>query len=325
MRRILLLLSGVLVLALSIPGEEAGAQTRNQRVCLPGNTPAFLYLYIAKERGYFAEEKMAVEILAARGQLCVTALMAGQVDFTTNPNAFDLMITGKLQGKVLYSAARGLAHRLIVARNVKGFGDLKGKTIAIATFGGLTDKLTREILSRHSLEAMKDVMLLQIGTTDVRWAALRSDRVQGALLVGQHAMAALEEGFRELEYESPPHLSGPLIAKDESLAREPSRVRSFVRAAMKGHLFFRQKPEETLAIMQKAFRIEDKTVARQLYKDEMRRYNSGGRFEEPYLRKVIERVKQDRRIDREIGIKELFDFSIAAEVEAGLRKKGWSP
>src|SRR6266498_1636547 len=111
----------------------AAAQMRNVRVCTPGLSPAFTYLNVAQERGYFAQEKLHVEILAARGQLCITALLAEQIGFTTNPTAFDLMVEGKLKGKVLYNAARGLAHRLIVAPDIKSYADLKGKTLAIST------------------------------------------------------------------------------------------------------------------------------------------------------------------------------------------------
>ena len=304
---------------------SAGAQTRNVRVCTPGASPSFTYLYIAQNRGYFAQEGMQGEVLAARGQLCVTALMAEQISFTVNPNAFDLMVEGKLKGKVLYSASKGLAHRLIVAPTIKSFGDLKGKTIAISTFGGLTDKLSREILSLHGLRAMKDVFLLQIGTGDVRYAALKANKVQAALLVGNHAMSALEEGFRELEYEPPPHLSGPLIATDDTLARDRPMVVAFLRAVMKAHLFFKNKPEQAIAVMRKTLRIADERQAVQIYKDDLRRYNPGGRFDDAYLSRVTERVREDRNVSRQVEIKDLFDFSIARDVETELRKSRWNP
>jgi len=325
MKRPMCLITSLFLFVLVLLWSDANAQMRNMRVCLPGNSPEFTYLYIARDRGYFAQEKMDVEIITARGQLCVTALMADQINFTTNPNAFDLMVAGKLKGKVLFIPFRGLPHRLIVAPGVKTFGDLKGKMIAIAAFGGLTDKLSRQILAQHGLEAMKDVFLLQLGTTDVRWAALKANKVQGALLVGQYAMAALDGGFRELEYESPPQVSGPLVAKEETVTRERSMVRSFVRAALKAHIFFGQKSQETVAVMQKALRIEDKVMAGHLYKDEMRRYNPGGRSEEEYLRRATESVREDRGVKGEVDIKNVFDLSIAEEVDLELKKEKWKP
>ena len=303
----------------------AAAQLRNVRVCTPGLSPAFTYLNVAQDRGYFAQEKLHVEILAARGQLCITALIAEQISFTTNPTAFDLMVEGRLKGKVLYNAARGLGHRLIVAPDIRSYADLKGKTFAISSFGGFADKLTREILAQHGLQAMKDVMLLQIGTADLRYAALRSHKVQATVLVGHYAATALEEGHRELEYESPPYVTGPMITLDSTLARDRAMVTGFVRAVMKGHLFFRQRPEQAVAIMQKALRLEDKKLAAQLHKDEMRRYNAGGRLDDSYLKHVVDRARADSVAKRELDIKELFDFSIAKDVEEELKRAQWNP
>lgn len=301
------------------------AQTRNVRVCIPGASPSFTYLNVAQDRGYFAQEKLQVEILTARGQLCITALLGEQINFTTNPTAFDLMVEGKIKGKVLYNAAKGLAHKLVVSPDIKSYADLRGKTMAIAGFGGFADKLTREILSQHGLQAMKDVMLLQIGTVDVRYLSLRTNKVHGTLLVGHYATTAIEEGLRELDYESPPYITGPLSTLNSTLARDRPMVTEFVRAVMKGHLFFRDRPEQTVAIMQKALRLESKKLATQLHKDELRRHNAGGRFDDAYLRRVIERAREDGSVKREVDTKELFDPSIAKEVEEELKRTQWSP
>jgi ABC-type nitrate/sulfonate/bicarbonate transport system substrate-binding protein len=197
--------------------------------------------------------------------------------------------------------------------------------MAIAGFGGFADKLTREILAQHGLQAMKDVMLLQIGTADVRYLSLRTNKVQGTVLVGQYATTAIEEGMRELDYESPPYITGPLSTLDSTLARDRPMVSAFVRAVMKGHLFFRDKPEQTIAIMQKSLRVENKKLAAQLHKDELRRYNAGGRFDDAYRRRVIDRAREDAGIKREVDTKELFDPSIAKEVDEELKRTQWSP
>lgn len=325
MRALRLSVAHMLFFVLLFFGHESDAQLRNLRVCVPGYSPDFMYLFIAKDRGYFAQEKMNVDAIAARGQLCVTALMADQLKFSTNPNTFDLMVEGKLKAKVLFNAAKGLPHRLLVSPEIKNFGELKGKTIAISTFGGLTDKLMREILGKHNLQAMKDVFLLQVGTGDVRYASLKGKRVQGALLFGQYAETALEDGFRELEFEPPPYISSPLFATDETLSRERSMVRSFMRAALKGHLFFGQKADETIAVMQKVLRVEEKEVASKLYKDQMRRYAPEGRLDEQHLRLVTERERETRGIKRALDIGELFDLSFVAELDAELKKTKWKP
>ena len=114
----------------------------------------------------------------------------------------------------------------------------------------------------------------------MRLAALLSNNVQGALLSSQQALAAMQAGYRNLEYDPPPYLSHPLIAKNELLGNEKAIARSLLRATLKGHLFFGQKPEETLNVIQKVLRIDDRKVARETYEDEMRRVRRGIRAEQ---------------------------------------------
>ena len=99
------------------------------------------------------------------------ALLNGQMELSSNPNIFDAMVAGRFKGKVIYVSAKTLGHRFIVAPEIKSFDGLKQRNIVVSTFGGLTDMLTREILEQHAI----NVVLLQIGTPDVRYASLVVD------------------------------------------------------------------------------------------------------------------------------------------------------
>jgi ABC-type nitrate/sulfonate/bicarbonate transport system substrate-binding protein len=295
----------------------AGAETRQFKICVPDYSVGVMPFFIAKQNGYFAQEQMDVEVIAGRGNLCTMGLIAGSFQFTYSPSTFDAVVAGDVKGKVIYVAEKFLLHRLIVAPQIKGFEDLKGKKIAISAFGTLTDMLTREILVDRGLKPMQDVMLLQTGGTQVRFAALMSKNEQ--------ALAAIQEGFRNLEYDPPPYLSHPLITKNELLNNDKALARSLLRALLKGHLFYGQRPEETLNVIQKVLRLDDRKVARETYEDEMRRYNPGGGFEQSSMRKVIDRAREARKMERKVETQEVFDLSMAAEVEAALKKTGWKP
>lgn len=301
------------------------AQKRKLIICAPDYSGATMHFLIAKQHGYFAQEGLDAEVIAARGNLCTMALIADSVQFTTSPSTFDSVVSGDVQGKVVYASAKFLLHKLIVSPEIRKFEDLKGKKIAISSFGSLTDQLTREILRAYGLKPMQDVLLLQTGSPSVRYAALKSNNVQGALLSSQHTIAALREGFRDLEYEPPPYLSQPVIAKNEMLKNDRETVRSFLRATLKGHLYFGQRPEETIALMQKVLRIDDRKQAREVYEDEMRRYNPGGGFEERSMKRVIERARSSRKIGRKVEVRDVFDLSLAKAVETELKKSGWKP
>jgi ABC-type nitrate/sulfonate/bicarbonate transport system substrate-binding protein len=185
--------------------------------------------------------------------------------------------------------------------------------------------LTREILGDNNLRPMQDVLLLQTGGAPVRYAALKSGNVDAALLSSQYALTALHEGFRSLEYAPPPFVSHPLITRDDLMAKEKAQIQGFLRAMTKGHLFFGQKHEETLSLIQKLMRISDRKAAKENYEDEMRRYNPGGGFEQNNMRKVIDRAREARKMERKVEITEVFDLSLAVDVGAELKKVGWKP
>jgi NitT/TauT family transport system substrate-binding protein len=313
------------VVLLLLCANGAQAQTRQFKVCVPDYAVGVMPLIIAKQNGYYGQEQLDVEVIAARGHLCSMGLLANSFQFTYSPSTFDAVVAGDVKGKVVYVGEKFLLHRFIVAPQIKTWGDLKGKKIAIGAFGSLTDMLSREILIAHGLKPMQDVLLLATGGVPVRLAALKSGNVQATLLGSQQALAAMQEGYRLFEYEPPPYVSHPLIVKNEMIANENAVLRNFLRATLKGHLFFGQRQEETLTMIQKTLRIDDRKAARETFVDELRRYNPGGGFEQANMKKVIDRVRETRKLERKIEIAEVFDLGIAADVEVELKKTGWKP
>jgi ABC-type nitrate/sulfonate/bicarbonate transport system substrate-binding protein len=319
------LVAAVFFIGLLLFVTDAFAQLKKIRLCAPGLGSGIMHAYIAKERGYFAQEELDLDVLVARGQICTMALLNGQMELSSNPNIFDAMVAGRFKGKVIYVSAKTLGHRFIVAPEIKNFDGLKQKNIAVSTFGGLTDMLTREILEQHGINPAKDVVLLQIGTPDVRYASLKAGTVRAALLASTQGLQAVKEGFRELPYHQPPWLSSPIVASDELVARDRTMLRAFLRAIIKGHLYYGQYPAQAIALTQKLQRIDNAVVAKQIYDDDMLRHNPGGGLEEAAMRKVVERSREMLKVERKVELSEIFDLSMAKEAEAELKKSKWEP
>src|SRR6266478_947312 len=304
---------------------DAIAQAKKIRLCAPGLGSGIMHAYVAKGRGYFAQEGLDLDVLVARGQICTMALLNGQMELSSNPNIFDAMVAGRFKSKVIYVSAKTLGHRFIVAPEIKSFDGLKQRNIAVSTFGGLTDMLTREILEQHGINAVKDVVLLQIGTPDVRYASLKAGTVRAALLASTQGLLAVKEGFRELPYHQPPWLSSPIVASDELLSRERPMLRSLLRAIEKGHLYYGQNATAAIALIQKVQRIENRETAKQIYDDDMLRHNPGGGLEETSMKRVVERAREMLKVQRHVEPGEVFDLTLAKEVEVELKKTKWEP
>ena len=315
----------LVVLMLLCLQHVAHAQVRKVKVCTPGAGTGSMHIYAAKDRGYFAQEGLDVDVLVTRGQICTMALINGQMEVTTNPNVFDAMVAGKFKGKVIYVTAKTLGHRFMVAPDIKTFADLKHKAVAISTFGGLTDMLTREIFEQNSLLPNKDVAMLQLGTPDLRYGALKAGTVKGALVSSTQAIAARRDGFRELPYQQPPWMSSPIVAGDDLLSKERPMLRAFIKALTKGHIYYGHHPAQAIALTQKVQRITDPNIAKQIYDDDMLRQNPGGGMDEAAQRKVVERAREMFKVQNKVEFSEIFDLSFAREIDAELKKSKWEP
>jgi NitT/TauT family transport system substrate-binding protein len=318
-------MTSLLALTLLCLASDAQAQVRKIRVCTPGAGTGSMHVYTAKDRGYFAQEGLDVDVLVTRGQICTMALINGQMEVTTNPNVFDAMVAGKFKGKVIYVTAKTLGHRFMVAPDIKSFADLKHKSVAISTFGGLTDMLTREIFEQNGLQPNKDVAMLQLGTPDLRYGALKAGTVKGALVSSTQALAARKDGFRELPYQQPPWMSSPIAAGDDLLSKERPMLRAFIKAVTKGHIYYGRHSAQAVALTEKVQRIADPNIAKQIYDDDMLRQNPGGGMGDAAQRKVIERAREMFKVQKKVELSEIFDLSLTREVEAELKKNKWEP
>jgi ABC-type nitrate/sulfonate/bicarbonate transport system substrate-binding protein len=87
---------------------------------------------------------------------------------------------------------------LLGTKNMKGVQDLKGKQLAVSSFGAALDQMTRELLPRFGMEPMRDVTLRAIEPPPNRLAALLSGAVDAAVLTHPETIVARRQGFKEI-------------------------------------------------------------------------------------------------------------------------------
>ena len=85
---------------------------------------------------------------------------------------------------------------------VKQWSDLRGKTIGISTYASLTDALTRFMLTKNGVLPEKEVGIVQTGGTPSAYQALKSGKINAAILSPPFKWIAEEEGFTVLGSEA---------------------------------------------------------------------------------------------------------------------------
>ncbi|MGE3149179.1 MAG: ABC transporter substrate-binding protein [Pseudorhodoplanes sp.] len=201
----------------------------------PINTPFF----VAKEKGYYREAGLEVEISQGQGSK-TTSLVVGQGNDTFGENSLSTTATS-ISADVPVKAVAGYWQRgpigLIcdAAKNVKTPADLKGLTIA-STPSGSDGQLLAPFLTANKL-SLQDVKTVAL--TDAKLAALltgKVDSISGDVYFWQPQAEEQGKKTTSLLYADYgiTNLSFGIIASTQFIAKNPDIVRRFVAATLKG-------------------------------------------------------------------------------------------
>src|SRR3979490_173257 len=163
---------------------------------ITSNTALSLAHYVASERKYCEAENLKVDTIVAGAAVGVLQqLAAGSLNMAQA--ATDQSLRAIFRGapiRIVAGAASNAPFRVVAARTIKRWGDLKGKTISV---GGLTDVTLYflRVMARKNGLGDQDYDLLYGGGTPNRFAQLVSGAVTGAILTNPHAFPAPPQGF----------------------------------------------------------------------------------------------------------------------------------
>src|SRR6185295_2446819 len=155
---------------------------------VPVHGVSHVAFYAAKERGYFQEEGLDVEVILMSAPIGIRALIAGDVDAST--------VGGPL--RMVFISFDKPTHWLYAKPDIRTVKDLKGRKVAIDGLGGTLESLLRSVLEKNGLEGGRDVPFLVVGTPPGRFIALNSGAVDASLFTFPLNFRAEEAGFREL-------------------------------------------------------------------------------------------------------------------------------
>ena len=217
--------------------------------------------YVAKEAGFFAEEGINAEIIHTAGSIAPMALMANEVDMTIMSAYLMIPVSVQNRDVVMLGGFSRYASMVLVARpDIKSAQDLKGKIVGIQRPGDAYEKSARFALKHIGLDADKAVKLLALGSNDVMWGALNTNRVAATVLSPPGTLFARKAGMNfmvdltdlKLEYQ------GSTITTRRSLIQKnPQLVTRAMRAIVRGVHLFKTRKDDTIRILSKFLGTKD--------------------------------------------------------------------
>jgi len=308
-----------------LSGTGFAAQKSDIKIGLPVQATSFLPVYVANEKKFFREAGLNTETILFRGDAgVVQAIVGGSLDINVaSLNGLLGAISAGQKLKAFWGGYNSADFAWYAAKEITSTKDLKGKKFAVSSFGSLTDALTRFLIQKSSLDPQKDVQILQIGGTPAMLTALRTGRVDVAILSPPTKFAAQTEGFNKLfdqrtgiAKEWPKHV----VYSTESFIKEnPETIRSFIRATAKAIRFAKSNRDESIQIISKVFKMK-KDFAALAYDDVIDYLYADGRLPDPESMDTFWRISiQTGDVKEKWPQEKYFDDSFAKTQKEWLR------
>jgi ABC-type nitrate/sulfonate/bicarbonate transport system substrate-binding protein len=309
---------------LFVVGLSARAEAARLRLSVPVHGVSHVAFYAAKEKGYFQEEGLDVEVILMSAPIGIRALIAGDVDASTvGGSALPPIFRGAPLRMVFISFEKP-THWLYAKPDVRNVKDLKGRKVAIDGLGGTLESLLRSVLEKNGLEGGRDVPFLAIGTPPGRFLALTSGAVDASLFTFPLNFRAEEAGFRELVNfvkQDIVSLTGSIVVREAS---DPTLVEKLVRGAVKGHLYARNNRSGTVPILARALKIKE-DMATKIYDAAQPGMVGDGSIHEEIQRRVIDDARKSLGMKESVSPERVFRFSTVHKINAELKAQGWKP
>jgi len=222
-------------------------------------------IWVAKEARLFDKHGLDVPaILIPSSVRTLQAILAGEI--TIGESAGPAVASARLAGGDVVAIAGNvniLTYYFVTLPGIKRPEDLKGKVGANHSPGTIADFALRISLRKLGLDPSKDVGLRPIGVLLDRVAAMQKGIVQFTVLTEAEKPIVDKLGFPvllDLVSLKIPFPQRGIYTTAKFAKEHPDTVRRYMRAYVEALHYFKTRKEETIQIMRKYSRVEDRNV-----------------------------------------------------------------
>src|ERR1051325_2771619 len=275
----------------------------------------FPILETARQKGFFQKEGLNVSAVYMRGGIDIKALLTGDADFGTGGTTAVTAFVAGAPLRIVMSLNAHVDQGLYAQPKYKSLAQLKGQSIGSLNPGGLVDTLLRRILVQGGLQPEKDVVVLNMGGTPERYAALRSGTIAASMLSAPHSLRAEKDGFTRIaltrDYVDVPGTA--LIVHADRIRKRPAMIKRFMRATFRALNYLRENRAETTQMIVREFGM-DQEIAGLAYKVLLELISPDGRNRPDGYQFLIDSARIAQKIDKPISAAQFVDESLLEEV-----------
>lgn len=322
----------LLLLALVLPqlwganlaAQEGGSPLRRPlekvKLTVAAKSVTFVPFYFGKAKGFFKEEGVELDIVVIRPPIGITALQAGEVDYSAS------------SGVGMRAALKGASLRALMFIQTKlsfsligqpGMDSKKIKTVAVSGVGSLAHYAAIAVLKKLGRGGPNDALTyITTNTTAQSYASLMGKAVDAAILTPPYTSMATIGGYADLGNAFDMRdVQGGLVARASHLQEHREQVKAMVRAILRSLDYVVRNEAEAIRYLQKEFHLEPK-VAADSYGIVKQVLNTSGDIEEPILKSVVENMKKETQVTADFPMDRIVDLTLLREVRSELQSRG---
>jgi ABC-type nitrate/sulfonate/bicarbonate transport system substrate-binding protein len=278
-------------------------------------------IWVAKEGGAFERQGLNVELLFVGSSTTVTqALIAGDMPIVIMSGATSISAALMGQDLVMVGSTKSDPAQafLMTSKEITEPAQLRGKRLGVSRIGSSSDFLLRYLLKRLGLAPEKDVVIVQVGSSPVRMAALAKGAIDGTALSFEEMLVAKKTGFNllldisKLGIES---LNSDMITSRRFIRDSRETVRRFVKGMVDGLRSYRTNKKFSMEVIAKYTRSRDMEKIEQGYD-----YNANIYLRKPYptikgIQLALEEFGEKNPAARSARPEQFIDASFVKELD----------
>ena len=279
-----------------------------------------MVLLVAKDLRFFEKHNVEAEVVGhIPGAKAVFPLISGdaQIIHAAGP-PFVQSALGGSDVVIFMGLINSMSFYVVAHKDITSAAQLKGKKLGVSTLGSSSDFSLRFGLSKLGIDPEKDVTILALGDSAIRVNALVNGTIQGGAYNLGETLFLKQQGHRQLldtaltgvEYQHTAVATTRAI-----LARNRRALVNYTRGIIEAMAWMKNNKHESLKIMSKYLRINDRQVLEAQYDENANKLY----VQKPYpsvagVKTILESLPRNERA-KDAKPEQFVDLSIVREVD----------
>jgi ABC-type nitrate/sulfonate/bicarbonate transport system substrate-binding protein len=247
----------VFILTISMVGMAENLRAEKIRTAIPQANLNYLSILAADAKGFFRDEGLENETVVISGPLSTAALLSGDVDYSGGGGSgMRAALKGAPIKGIMFQAEK-VTFYLVADPSIKTSADLKGKRVAIGTPGDTQDRMITMFAERGGVSSREFVRISVGPDTNTRILAIKTGAAHASTVDPGGLVFAQREGLASLGFLGdlfPMPFQG-FVTTDKKIAEQPGQIKRWLKGAIRGLMFVRDRPEEAVDVGMKKLQL----------------------------------------------------------------------